>query len=67
MEDYHNNKGFSNIISNPFHFTWCDNSLKVILVFIVVYVMAITLYISTKKIIVGEKNTALQNGVMQPK
>lgn len=42
-------KDFSNIISNPFHFTWCDNSLKVILVFIVVYVMAITLYISTKK------------------
>lgn len=40
---------FSNIISNPFHFTWCDNSLKVILVFIVVYVMAISLYISTRK------------------
>ena len=42
-------KDFSNIIGNPFHFTWCDDSLKVILVFIVVYAMAITLYISTKK------------------
>ena len=42
-------KDFSDVIGNPFHITWCDNSIKVIIVFIIGYVMAITIYLSTKK------------------
>lgn len=42
-------KDFSDVIGNPFHITWSDNSIKVIIVFIIGYVMAITIYLSTKK------------------
>ena len=42
-------KDFSEVIGNPFHITWCDSSIKVIIVFIIGYVMAITIYLSTKK------------------
>ena len=42
-------KDFSGVIGNPFHITWCDSSIKVIIIFIIGYVMAITIYLSTKK------------------
>lgn len=42
-------KDFSDVIGNPFHITWCDSSIKVIIIFIIGYVMAITIYLSTKK------------------
>ena len=42
-------KDFSDIIGNPLHLTWCSNSLKVIIIFIICYFMAITIYLSTKK------------------
>ena len=42
-------KDFSEVIGNPFHITWCDSSIKVIIIFIIGYVMAITIYLSTKK------------------
>lgn len=44
-----NNERFSDVIGNPFHITWCDSSIKVIIIFIIGYVMAITIYLSTKK------------------
>ncbi len=42
-------KDFPNLMGSPFHISWCDNSSKVILVFIFLYVMGISIYISTKK------------------
>lgn len=42
-------KDFSDVIGNPFYITWCNSSIKVIIVFIIGYVMAITIYLSTKK------------------
>ena len=42
-------KDFPNLMGSPFHIYWCDNSLKIILVFIFLYVMGISIYISTKK------------------
>ena len=39
-------KDFSDVIGNPFHITWCDSSIKVIIIFIIGYVMAITIYLS---------------------
>ena len=48
-------KDFSDVIGNPFHITWCDSSIKVIIIFIILL----------KRITVGEKNTALQGGEMQ--
>ena len=42
-------KDFPNLRGSPYHISWCDNSSKVILVFIFLYVMGISIYISTKK------------------
>ena len=38
-------KDFSDIIGNPFHLTWCSDSLKVIIVFIIGYVNNYNLFI----------------------
>lgn len=40
---------FSEITNNPFNFIWCENSLKTILIFICFYILAISIYESTKK------------------
>ena len=40
---------FSEITNNPFNFTWCNSSLKTIIIFIFFYVLAISIYESTKK------------------
>ena len=42
-------KEFSNVISNPFIITLCENTLKYIAIFIVAYVLAIGIYLSTRK------------------
>ena len=42
-------KDFSDVIGNPFHFTWCNYSLRTIIFCIIGYIMAITIYISTRK------------------
>lgn len=42
-------KDFSNIMENPFSISWCGDSLKVILLFIIIYVMCISVYLSTRK------------------
>lgn len=42
-------KDFSEKIENPFNIIWCDKSLKVIIVFIVIYVLSIGIYASSKK------------------
>ena len=42
-------KDFPGIMENPFKFIWCDNSLKVIMVLLVSYLLGIAIYISTKR------------------
>ena len=42
-------KDFPRIMENPFKFIWCDNSLKVIMVLLVSYLLGIAIYISTKR------------------
>ena len=42
-------KNFSKIIENPFHIIWCKNSLKIIFIFIAIYILGISIYITTKK------------------
>lgn len=57
--------GLMNALSNPFDIQLCEDSLKTVLIFLAAYGMAISIYFSTRKIIVGERNTAPQNGEMQ--
>ena len=37
------------IIDNPFKITWCENSLKAIFIFIIVYICIVCFYLSTRK------------------
>ncbi|MDO5002756.1 MAG: type IV secretory system conjugative DNA transfer family protein [bacterium] len=41
--------GFSKIMNNPFKISICDNSLKTIVIFIVIYIMGLCFYFSTRK------------------
>lgn len=41
-------KRFPEAIENPFRLTFCANSIKVSLLFILIYILAIGIYISTK-------------------
>lgn len=42
-------KDFPNLMESPFSIYWCSNSLKVIIILICAYLMAIGIYISTRK------------------
>jgi len=42
-------KDFPLIMGNPFNLSWCNDSFKVIIIFIIIYIMGIGIYISTKK------------------
>ena len=42
-------RDFNTVIENPFKITFCNNTIKVVLVLIFTYVMGIGIYISTKK------------------
>ena len=42
-------KDFPNSMDNPFSITWCEDSIKVILLFSVSYFLGIGIYLSTKK------------------
>lgn len=42
-------KDFPNSMDNPFSITWCNDSLKVILLFSVSYILGIGIYLSTRK------------------
>ena len=39
---------FTSAINNPFNITWCSNSLRVLLICLLIYGCAIALYISSK-------------------
>lgn len=40
---------FSKTIENPFNVIWCENSLRIILLFIICYLFGLIIYFSTKK------------------
>lgn len=42
-------KGFPEAINEPLKICWCNNSLKTIFIFLVVYAMGIGIYLSTRK------------------
>ena len=42
-------KDFPQLIESPFNLSWCNDSLKVILIFILGYIMGISIYLSTRK------------------
>ena len=42
-------KDFPNRMESPFSITWCDDSLKVILIFVFVYVLGIGVYLSSRR------------------
>lgn len=42
-------RDFPEKIENPFNIIWCDKSLKVIIIFLVIYVISIGIYASSKK------------------
>lgn len=42
-------KDFPNSMDNPFSITWCNDSLKVILLFSLSYILGIGIYLSTRK------------------
>ena len=42
-------KNFSSIIDSPFNLSFCNDTPKVIIIFIVIYIMAIGVYLSTRK------------------
>lgn len=39
----------SKIMDNPFHITWCKDSIKTIFIFLLIYIFGIGIYYSTKK------------------
>lgn len=41
-------KDFSSVMNNPFNITWCSNSLRVLLICLLIYGCGIALYISSK-------------------
>ena len=42
-------KDFSNIIDNPLNIKWCDNSLRTIFISLIIYIVIIGIYISTRR------------------
>lgn len=42
-------KDFPTRLENPFHIVWDSNSIKIILIFLFIYIMFITIYLSTKR------------------
>ena len=42
-------KDFPNLMSSPLNLSWCDNTIKVIILFLFVYIMGISIYLSTRK------------------
>ena len=40
---------FSSIMSKPFNFIWCENSLRTILIFLAIYIFGISIYVATRK------------------
>ncbi len=40
---------FSNIIDNPFNITWCNDSLRTILVLVMIYILLIAMYVFNDK------------------
>ena len=52
-------------LSTPCHFIWCEDSLKTVLIFIVIYFFALLITITRSTIIASEKNTEAQSGAMR--
>lgn len=42
-------KEFPNAINEPFHLSWCNDSVKTMLIFIVIYIIGISIYLSSQK------------------
>ncbi len=42
-------KSFDSVIANPFNIVWCENSLRSILIFLLVYILGILMYDSSIK------------------
>lgn len=42
-------KEFPNLINNPLSITFCEKSIKVVLIFLLIYILGIAMYESTKK------------------
>lgn len=42
-------KNFSSVMEQPFNITWCENSLKTILVLSLIYIFIVLYYLGTKK------------------
>ena len=42
-------KDFPDIMDNPFFIKWSNNSIKVVIIFLIIYAIGIAIYISTKK------------------
>jgi len=42
-------KNLGAVMDNPFNLTWCENSLRTILIFLGIYAIGIGMYVSTKK------------------
>ena len=40
---------FGEVINNPFKIVWCENSIKTILIFLLIYICAIALYDTSRK------------------
>ena len=42
-------ENFSIVMDNPFDITWCEDSLKTILIFLLIYILAVGAYLSTRR------------------
>ena len=40
---------FPNVMNNPYEITWCENSIKTILILLLVYIISVGVYASSKK------------------
>ena len=43
-------EGFGTALENPFHIVWCDKSLKTLLIFLMLYGLGISIYVSNERV-----------------
>ena len=60
-------KEFPSVIREPFSINFSIESIKVVFISLLIYVLVLTIYLSTKKIIEEEKNMVRQNGEVRIK
>ena len=55
-------ENFAIAMENPFDIIWCEDSLRTILIFLLIYILAVGAYLSTRRNYRRQEEMALLNG-----